>query len=184
VPFAAFEGRDVEPDLELAFLVGAVLAFDALLAAGVAFLVVPRLVLDLVFFSEGSFLPAYVFLGGSAFFVVGDLVTVLGVATDFLAGLVEPALADTVFDDGALRPEEDFVVVDFAGTAFAFGLAAVFDGAFAVVVVVFEVFEAGLFSFASSATLGVFGASFTRPDGPLGSEKTPFSAPTAIALLS
>jgi hypothetical protein len=90
-------------------------------------------------------LPAYVFLGGSAFFVVGDLATALGVATDFLAGLVVPALADTVFDDGALRPEEDFVVVDFAVTAFGFGLAAVFDGAFAVVVVVFEVFEAGLF---------------------------------------
>jgi hypothetical protein len=87
-------------------------------------------------------LPAYVFLGGSAFFVVGDLATVLGVATDFLAGLVEPALA--VFDAGALRPEED-LVVDFVVTAFAFGLAAGFDGVFAVVVVVFEVFEAGLF---------------------------------------
>jgi len=70
------------------------------------------------------------------------------------------------------------VVLDF-DPGFVAGLAVVL-----VAAEVFEVFEVGLFSFASSATLGDFGASFTRPDNPLGSEKTPFSEPTAIALLS
>jgi hypothetical protein len=112
---------------------------------------------------------------------VGDLAPVLGdlgVVTGFLT-----VLAGAVFEDGALR--EDFVLVaDFPVTVFAFdpGLDAGFAGVFVVVVVVLEVFKAGLFwhdkirvedsrpprltSFASSATLGVFGASFTRPDGP------------------
>jgi hypothetical protein len=107
--------------------------------------------LDLAFFSEGSFLPAYVFLGAvSAFFAVGDLAPIFGgleVAADFLTALVEVALVGAVFADGALRPEEDLVVLDFPVVAFAFdpGLAAGFAGVFAGVVLVFEVFEAGLF---------------------------------------
>ena len=168
-------------------------------------------------------MPAYVFLGAvSVFFVVGDLAAVLeglAVAAGFLTVLPDD-LPGALLEDGALRLEEDLVVVvDFPVTAFAFdpGLATGFAGIL-VLVAVFEVFEAGLFwdddikrwyegsrpprltSFASSPTLGVFGASFTRPDGPkytkpkifqshenlqpLGSEKMPFSAPTAIALLS
>jgi len=191
-PFAAFVERDVDPDLELPFLVDAVLALDVLLVAVpvTAFLALPRLVLDLAFFSGATFLPAYVFFGAAAsvFFAVDGLTADfagLEVAVGFLTVLAEGALVVRVLEDGALRPEEDLVaVVDLPVGAFDFdpGFVAGFEAV--LVVGGFEAFEAGLFSFASSAVLRVFGASFTRPDGPLGSEKTPFSAPTAIALLS
>jgi len=178
--------------LVFAFFVDAVLALAALLVAVppvLAFLAVPRPV-DLVFFSEGVFLPAYVFLGAfSVFFVAGGLAAGFGGlagAVDFLTALAEDALAGAAVFGCALRPPEDLVVVaGLAVTVFGFdaGFVAGFEATF-VVGAVFEVFEVGLFSLASSPGLVVFGASFTRPEGPLGREKTPFSAPTAIALLS
>jgi hypothetical protein len=85
----------------------------------------------------------------SVFFVVGDLAAVLeslAVATGFLTALPDD-LPGALLEDGALRLEEDLVVVvDFPVTAFAFdpGLAAGFAGVL-VLVAVFEVFEAGLF---------------------------------------
>jgi len=188
---AAFAVREVEVDFELAFLVDAVLALDALLPAVApvaAFLAVPRLALDLAFFSV-DFLPAYVFLGAaSAFFAAAGLAAGFGglaEAAAFLGALAEDALVGAVFEDGALRPAEDLVVAALLVAVFDFdpGFVAGFEAVF-VTGVVFEVLEVGLFSFASSEALTVFGASFTRPDGPLGSEKIPFSAPTAIALLS
>jgi len=177
--------------LELPFLV-AVLALGALLVAAppvTAFLALPRLVLDLTFFSGATFLPAYVFFGaGSVFFAVDGLTAGfagLEVAVGFFTVLAGDALAAGVFEDGALRPVEDLVaVVDLLVEVFDFDPGFVTGFEAALVVGGFEVFEVGLFSFASSAALRFFGASFTRPDGPLGSEKTPFSAPTAIALLS
>jgi len=184
-----FVVRDVGAALELAFLVDAALDLDALLvelAPVAAFLAVPLLVLDLTFFSEGSFLPAYVFLTVSAL-VVEDFPTVfvdLAAGAGFFTGLPDDAaLGGDVFEDGALRPLAGLVMADLAGTVFVLdpGLVVGFVTVFVVAVLVFE---AGLFSFASSATLGVLGASLTRPDGPLGSEKMFFSAPTAIALLS
>jgi len=164
---------------------------DALLAAVppvAALLAVPRLVLVLVFFSEDVFLPAYVFLGAVSVFFAGAGLTAgfggLAAAAGFLFVLAEDALLGAGFEDGALRAE-DLVVVALPVTVldldpgFVTGFGAVF-----VTGATLEVLEVGLFSFASSAALPTFGASFTRPDGPLGSEKTPFSAPTAIALLS
>jgi len=181
--------RDVEVALATAFLVDAVLDFDALLVEPTpvaAFLAVPLLVLDLTFFSAGCFLPAYVFLRAESDLVVDLPAAFAGLAggTCFLTVLADgAALGGDVFEEGALRPLEGFVKGDLPVAAFVLdpGLDAGFGTAF---VAVLEVFEAGLFSFASSATLGVLGASLTRPDGPLGSEKTFFSAPTAIALLS
>jgi len=179
----------VEAALEVAFLAGAALDLDALVAEpAAAFLAVPLLVLDLTFFSAGNFLPAYVFLTADSDLVVEDLPAVfvdLAAGTCFLAVLVGAALGGDDFEDGALRLPADFVVAVLPVTAFVLdpGLVAGFVTVF--VVAVLEVFEAGLFSFvASSATLGGLGASLTRPDGPLGSEKMFFSAPTAIALLS
>jgi len=177
--------------LVFAFLFAA-LVLAALLAAVppvVAFLAV-ALPVDLVFFSEGVFLPAYVFLGAtSVFFAAGGLAAGFGGfagPVGFLAVLAEDALAGAAVFDVALRPAEDLVVVvGLAVTVFGFdpGLVAGFEAVF-VVGAVFEVFEVGLFSLASSPALTAFGASFTRPEGPLGREKMPFSAPTAIALLS
>jgi len=190
VRFEDFEVRDVEAALELAFFVDAALDFDALLVEPTpvaAFLAVPLLVLDLTFFSAGSFLPAYVFLRAESDLVVEVLPDVFGGlagGTCFLTVLVDDkALGGDVFEEGALRPLEGFVVADLPVTVFVLdpGLVAGFGTVF---VEVLEVFEAGLFSFASSATLGILGASLTRPDGPLGSEKVFFSAPTAMALLS
>jgi uncharacterized membrane protein YvlD (DUF360 family) len=178
--------RDVGAALELAFLVDAALDFDALLATPVAaFLAVPLLILDLTFFSAGSFLPAYVFLAVSDL-VVEDLPTAfvgLAVGAGFLVLVDDAALGGDVFEAGALRPLEGFAAVDLPAEVFVLdpGLVAGFVTGFAAVL---EVLEAGLFSFASSATLGVLGASLTRPARPLGSEKIFFSAPTAIALLS
>jgi len=179
-----FVVRDVEAALELAFLVDAVLDFDALLvepAPVAVFLAVPLLALDLTFFSADCFLPAYVFLRAESDLVVEDLPAGLAVGTCFLTVLAEAALGGAVFEEGALRPLEGFVVAALLVTVFVLdaGLVAGFETVF---VAVLEVFEAG--SFASSAILGVLGASLTRPEGPLGSEKTFFSAPTAIALLS
>jgi len=190
VRFVDFVVRDVEAVLEVAFLVGAALDLDALVEVPTAaFLAVPLLALDLTFFSAGSFLPAYVFLTADSDLVIEDLPAAfvdLAAGTCFLAVLVDgAALAGDDFEDGALRLPADFVVADLPVTAFVLdpGLVAGFVTVF--VVVVLDVFEAGLFSFvASSATLGGLGASLTRPDGPLGSEKMFFSAPTAIALLS
>jgi len=154
----------------------------------VAFLEVPRLALDLTFFSEDDFLPAYVFLGAvSVFFAVGGLTAGFGglaEAAGFLLVLAEDALVVAVFEDGALRPAEGLAVVALPVAVFGFDPGFVADfGAVFVTGAALEVFEVGLFSFASSEAL-TFGASFTRPDGPLGSEKIAFSAPTAIALLS
>jgi len=188
--FGYFPAFVVRADLELPFLVGAALALDVLLAVlpVTAFLAPPRLVLDLVFFSGATFFPAYVFFGaGSVFFAVDALTAGfagLEGAAGFLTVLAEDALVVEVFEDGALRVVEDLVVVvDFPVEVFDFdpGFVAGFEAA---LVGGFEVFEVGLFSFASSEVLRVFGAIFTRPDGPLGRWKTPFSAPTAIALLS
>jgi len=189
---AAFEERAAEDDFELAFLVDAVLALDALLAVVlpvVAFLEVPRLVLDLTFFSEDDFLPAYVFLGAvSVFFAVGGFTAGFGglaEAAGFLFVLAEDALVVAVFEDAALRPAEGLAVAALLVAVLDFdpSFVAGFGAAF-VTGAALEVFEVGLFSFASSEALTAFGASFTRPDGPLGSEKIAFSAPTAIALLS
>jgi len=178
-------------DFELPFLVD--LALDALLAAVApvaAFLAVPLLELDLVFFSDEDFLPAYVFLGAVSVFFAGvglaaGFAGLAAGAAGFFIVLVEDALVGAVFEDGALRPAEILAVV--ALLVVVFDLDAGFVAGFGAVFVagaVFEVFEVGLFSFASSAALLVFGAIFTRPDGPLGRWKIPFSAPTAIALLS
>jgi len=176
-------------DFELPFLVD--LALDALLAAVApvaAFLAVPLLELDLVFFSDEDFLPAYVFLGAVSVFFAGvglaaGFAGLAAGAAGFFIVLVEDALVGAVFEDGALRPAEILAVV--ALLVVVFDLDAGFVAGFGAVFVagaVFEVFEVG--SFASSAALLVFGAIFTRPDGPLGRWKIPFSAPTAIALLS
>jgi len=187
---AAFEERAAEDDFELAFLVDAALALDALLAVVlpvVAFLEAPRLVLDLTFFSEDDFLPAYVFLGAvSVFFDVGGFTAGFGglaEAAGFLFVLAEDALVVAVFEDAALRPAEGLAAAALLVAVFDFdpGFVAGFGVAF-VTGAALEVFEVG--SFASSEALTAFGASFTRPDGPLGSEKIAFSAPTAIALLS
>jgi len=177
--------------LEPPFLVDAVLALDALLVAVppvTPFLALPRPVLDLTFFSGATFLPAYVFFEAASVFFVADGLTaglagfevVVGLLTVLVDGLVAG-----VFEDGALRPVEGLVAVVVLAVEvldFDAGFVAGFEAV--LVVVGFEVFEVGLFSFASSLALVVFGASFTRPDGPLGRWKTPFSAPTAIALLS
>ncbi|SRR6266702_3817841 len=109
------------------------------------FLAVPLLVLDLTFFSAGSFLPAYVFLRAVSALVVEDLPVGLAVGTCFLTVLaVDAAFGGDVFEDGALRPLEDFVVADLPVTAFVFdpGLVAGFVTVFVVAVLVFE---AGLF---------------------------------------
>jgi len=172
--FGYFPAFVVRADLELPFLVDAVLALDVLLAVApvTAFFALPRLVLDLAFFSGVTFLPAYVFFGAvSAFFAV-DVLTAgfagLGAAAGFLT-VLEDALVVEVFEDGALRAVEDLVtVVDLPVEVFDLdpGFVAGFEAA--LVVGGFEVFDVGLFSFASSADLITFGASFTRPDGPLG----------------
>jgi hypothetical protein len=166
--FAAFA-------LELPFLVGAVLALDVLLVAVppvTAFLAPPRLVLDLAFFSGATFLPAYVFFGAASVLFNVDGLTVdfagLAVAVGFLITLAEDGLLAAVFEDGTLRVEDLVAVVDLPVEVFDFDPGFV-DGFEAVLVVgCFDVFEVGLFSFASSLALVVFGASFTRPDRPLG----------------
>jgi hypothetical protein len=159
-----FVVRDVEAALELAFLVDAVLDFDALLVepAPVAvcthaqfkaskarmnrltFLAVPLLALDLTFFSADCFLPAYVFLRAESDLVVEDLPAGLAVGTCFLTVLAEAALGGAVFEEGALRPLEGFVVAALLVTVFVLdaGLVAGFETVF---VAVLEVFEAGLF---------------------------------------
>jgi len=175
--------------LELPFLVDAVLALALLVVVPVtAFLALPRPLLDLAFFSVATFLPAYVFFGAASVFFVVDGLTAgfagLVVAVGFLTVLAEDGLVAEVLEDGALRLVEDLVaVVDLPVEVFDFdpGFVAGFE---AVLVVGGFDFEVGLFSFASSLALGTFGASFTRPDGPLGRWKTPFSEPTVIALLS
>lgn len=106
--------------------------------------------LDLVFFSDEDFLPAYVFLGAVSVFLAG-----VGLAAGFgglaagAAGffvLVEDALVGAVFEDGALRPAEDLAVVALLvvvldlDPGFVAGFGAVF-----VAGAVFEVFEVGLF---------------------------------------
>jgi hypothetical protein len=107
-------------------------------------------VLDLAFFSEATFLPAYVFFGAvSAFFAV-DVLTAgfagLEGATGFLTVLAEGALVARVLEDGALRPGEDLVaVVDLPVEDLDFdpGFVAGFETA--LVVGGFEAFEVGLF---------------------------------------
>jgi len=184
-----FVVRDVEAALEVAFLVDAVLDLDALLVEltpVATFLVFPLLVLDLTFLSVG-FLPAYVFLTAESALVVEDFPAVLVdlVGTCFLTVLVDDtALAVDVFEDGALRPLTGFVMADLLVTVFVLDPGLVAGFVIVLVLAVLEVFEAGLFSFASSTTLGVLGGSLTRPDRPLGREKMFFSAPRAIALLS
>lgn len=116
---------------------------------GLTFLAVPLLVLDLTFFSDGSFLPAYVFLTAESALVVEDFPTAfvdLAAGAGFLTGLpADAALGGDDFEDGALRPLAGFVVVDLASTLFVLdpGLAAVFVTAF--VGAALEVFEVGLF---------------------------------------
>jgi len=190
VRFVDFVVRVVEPALELAFLVDAVLDLDALLVEPTpvaAFLVFPLVVLDLTFLSVG-FLPAYVFLTAESALVVEDFpagFVDLAVGTCFLTALVDDtALAVDVFEDGALRPLAGFVRGDLPVTVFVLDPGLVAGFGTVLVVAVLEVFEAGLFSFASSTTLGVLGGSLTRPDRPLGRKKIFFSAPRAIALLS
>ena len=160
-----FVPRDVEAALELAFLVDAVLDFDALLVEPIpvaactraqfkankarmnrlTFLAVPLLALDLTFFSAGCFLPAYVFLRAESDLVVEDLPAGLAVGTCFLTVLADDtALGGDVFEEGALRPLEGFVVADLPVTVFVLdpGLVAGFETVF---VAVLEVFEVGLF---------------------------------------
>ena len=161
-----FEGRDLEPVLELAFLVDAALGFDALLVEPTAacthvqfkpsktrmnrltFLAVPLLRLDLAFFSAaGCFLPAYVFLRAESDLVIEVLPAALGAlaaGTCFLTALVDDAALGGDAFEGALRPLEGFVVADLLVTAFVLdpGLATAFGTAF---VAVLEVLEAGLF---------------------------------------
>ena len=109
--------------------------------------------LDLVFFSDEDFFPAYVFLGAvSVFLAAAGLAESLAVCIDLAAGLavftvlVEDALAGAVLEDGALRPAEDLAVVALvvAGLDFDPGFVAGFAAVF-VVGAVFEVFEVGLF---------------------------------------
>ena len=117
------------------------------------FLALPRLVLVLAFFSGAAFLPAYVFFGAASVFFAVIVLTAgfagLEVAAGFLAVLAEDALVVEVFEDGALRPVEDLVVVvDLPVEVFDFdpGFVTGFTG-FEVALVVggFEVFEVGLF---------------------------------------
>lgn len=105
--------------------------------------------LDLVFFSDEDFLPAYVFGAVSAFFAGVGLAAGFGglaaEAAGFLVVLVE-ALASAVFEDGAFRPVVDLAVVALLVAVFDFdpGFVAGFVAGF-VVGTVFEVFEVGLF---------------------------------------
>jgi hypothetical protein len=165
-----FAGRAAEDDFELAFFVDDVLALDPLLTAvppvaacihngftpqqtsqsQLTLLAVPRLVLDLVFFSEDVFLPAYVFLGAvSVFFPGGGLTAGFGglaEAAGFLFALAEDALLGAVFEDAALRAAEDLVAVALLVTVldldpdFVTGFGAAF-----VTGAVLEVLEVGLF---------------------------------------
>ena len=114
------------------------------------FLALPRLVLDLAFFSGAAFLPAYVFFGAASVFFAVIVLTAgfagLEVAAGFLAVLAEDALVVEVFEDGALRPVEDLVVVvDLPVEVFDFDPGFVTGFEAALVVGGFEVFEVGLF---------------------------------------
>jgi len=175
-------------------LAAAVLALAAGVVPVTAFFAAPRLAVEVVFFSTEGFLPAYVFFTGASLFFEGAGTffagAFLAAVAGFAAGLADLAVA-AFFGAAAVRPL-DFAVVALAAAGFfaviglalaalvvvalvAFGLAAVF-----------VTLAAGLFSFAAevSVALVALGGSFTRPEGPLGSTKVPFSAPTAIALLS
>jgi len=108
-----------------------------------------------------------------------DLVADFFAAAGFFAGAFFAAgfLATTAFLELAAGV---FLTVDLA-------VAVFFAGAFAGTLVGALVFTvaglglaAGLFSF--EASLFCFGASLTRPEGPLGREKIFFSSPLAMAL--
>jgi 2-methylisocitrate lyase-like PEP mutase family enzyme len=104
----------------------------------------------LAFFSGAAFLPAYVFFGAASVFFAVIVLTAgfagLEVAAGFLAVLAEDALVVEVFEDGALRPVEDLVVVvDLPVEVFDFDPGFVTGFEAALVVGGFEVFEVGLF---------------------------------------
>jgi len=129
------------------------------------------LVLDLTFFSEGSFLLAYVFFGADSVFVVEDFPAVLeGLVEGTCFLTVLTTLGVEVFEDGALRPLVVFVVADLPVTVFVFdpGLATAFGAVF--VVVVLAVFEAGLFC---SATVTGSTEPFHERDSPLSHHQQP-----------
>jgi len=112
-----------------------------------------------------------------------DLVADFFAAAGFFAGAFFAAgfLATTAFLELAAGV---FLTVDLAVAVF---FAGAFAGAFAGTLVGALVFTeaglglaAGLFSF--EASLFCFGASLTRPEGPLGRERIFFSSPLAMAL--
>jgi len=148
--------------LGAAFFTGAALA----LVAGAAFFPTTAFLalaaVEAVFFGAGLALPATVFFAGAAFVVlaVGFAVGFLAVGVFFAAG---------------------FAAVFALGLVAVVDLAAAFLGA-AVLALVAVFFGAGLFSFAEASAGLDLGASFTRPDGPLGKTKTFFSLPAARAL--
>jgi len=141
-----------------AFLVGAFFAAALALAGAVVlvtvFFAAPRLLAVVVFFAAVVFaLPASAFLGAGTFFAVDVLDVVVFLATTGFAAAL------------------DLVVVDFVAGVFAFGFAAAAFG-----------LAAGLFSLAADVSGALaLGASLTRPEGPLGRTKTPFSVPVAKA---
>lgn len=145
--------------------------------------------------------PVTLFLAGARFAVVAGFLTAVptGVAF-FTAGFAGAFLADTdgfagtFFAAVALvvvaAEDFDFVAVGFVrelaaedfGVGLAFDLATTFVGGFAAGFA--TGFVAGLFSLAAVDSAGLFGASLTFPERPLGSAKTPLSAPCEIALFS
>lgn len=142
--------------LEVVFLVVAV-AFG--LPASVFFGEVFVAVLVEVFFAGAAFFVVAAALGVAVFLVVvvGLLVLVVAfalVADDFAETFALVVLAFAVF---------------FSVVVLGFGLVAVF-------------LAAGLFSFASASAALALGASLTRPEGPFGRTKTPFSLPVLSAL--
>jgi len=167
--------------LAVGFLAATALALAGALAPVTAFFAAPRFDEGVVFFTGADFLPATVFFGAGAafalvaadfvaeffaaaagFLVVTDLPVVVAFA--FVAGfLAVVALAVAAFVVAAL-------VAIFAGRDLVAGLGAAFAGLFSL--------EAEV-----SVTLAALGGSFTRPEGPLGRTKVPFSAPVVMALL-
>lgn len=160
-----FLGEALVAGLAGVLLVGAFLAADLAFAGALVpvavFFATPRLDAVVVFFAEVGFaLPARVFFGAAAFLVAAA------------AGFARLAVVDffviTGFAAGALDlAAVAFVVPDLV--ALAAGLA----------------FVAGLFSFAAEVSADLaLGASFTRPEGPFGRTKTPFSVPDPSAFES
>jgi len=171
----------------------AVVAFDAFLTGALGF-AAAVLALEVV-------PPVTLVLAGARFAIVAGFFATLLVEVDFVGTGFEATFFEAVDDFvGAFFAASALVagvaeVFDFVAAGFALELAAevdfVVDLAFGFAATFVEGFAAGfaagfvagLFSLAAVDS-DFFGASLTLPERPLGSAKTPFSAPCEMALLS